>query len=442
MNYTWKTVYGDQRLVDLARQLRGESSDSEEEEVNDDDSDEYDSDDYEFVNEEDEDDNDNEEEEEDASSSEEEEVKESKYDKRLIKIWNKRFEQLKKYKAKHGHCNVPKQYHANKTLAVWVYTQRQQYKKLLEGLKTCMTNERVRILEGIGFEWAPMKDTWNHRFEELKNFKARYGHCNVPHKYEPNKTLAGWVHHQRYQFQLMSKGSNTQITEDRIKQLNDIDFEWAPKKDAWYDMFEELEKYKEQNGHCNVPYNYIANKALGGWVHTQRDQFQLMSKGSNAKITEERVKLLDNIGFEWTPMKSAWNEKFEELKKYKAQNGHCNVPKQHHANKSLAHWVQSQRRQYKAMMDGSKSQIVEERIKKLESIGFEWTPMKDAWNDRFEELKIFKARYGHCNVPRVYEPNKTLGGWVNKQRRQYNNKKIFTDINHYAIEHQHHYIGP
>ncbi|GFH61940.1 hypothetical protein CTEN210_18416 [Chaetoceros tenuissimus] len=96
-----------------------------------------------------------EEDEEDSSSSEEEEVKESKYS----EIWNERLEQLKEYKAQNGHCNVSTIDEGNKALGGWVSKQRRQYKRMLEGLKSSMTEEKVKKLENIGFEWSLRKNT-------------------------------------------------------------------------------------------------------------------------------------------------------------------------------------------------------------------------------------------------------------------------------------------
>ena len=61
-------------------------------------------------------------------------------------------------------------------------------------------------LEEIGFEWNQYESTWNVRFEELKEYKAQHGHCNVPQSFEINKALGNWVCTQRKQYNLMSKG--------------------------------------------------------------------------------------------------------------------------------------------------------------------------------------------------------------------------------------------
>mmetsp|Transcript_33464 Transcript_33464/g.73406 ORF Transcript_33464/g.73406 Transcript_33464/m.73406 type:complete len:830 (+) Transcript_33464:265-2754(+) len=48
---------------------------------------------------------------------------------------------------------------------------------------------------------------------------------------------------------------------------------------------------------------------------------------------------------------------------------------------------------------------------------------RDAWSERLAELRDFKAVHGHCNVPRGYADNPSLGRWVNKQRCHYKHMK-------------------
>lgn len=67
--------------------------------------------------------------------------------------WDKRFMELRQYKAEHGDCSVPTKYGANPALGRWVSTQRSQYKLYQLGVKTQMTEGRVRQLSAIGFRW-------------------------------------------------------------------------------------------------------------------------------------------------------------------------------------------------------------------------------------------------------------------------------------------------
>ena len=63
--------------------------------------------------------------------------------------------------------------------------------------------------------------------------------------------------------------------------------------------------------------------------------------------------------------------------------------------------------------------MTDERIAKLEKIGFVWDANEAAWTTRFVELVAYKQEHGDCNVPRNYGPNEQLGRWVFTQRYHY-----------------------
>jgi len=65
-------------------------------------------------------------------------------------------------------------------------------------MKTAMTDEKLEHLAALDFSWDPKKqreeETWNLRFEELKQFKSENGHCRVPQR---AGKLGKWVANQR-----------------------------------------------------------------------------------------------------------------------------------------------------------------------------------------------------------------------------------------------------
>merc|ERR1712150_227607 len=61
---------------------------------------------------------------------------------------------------------------------------------------------------------------------------------------------------------------------------------------------------------------------------------------------------------------------FGELESYKVKHGHCNVPP---IAGKLGRWVAYQRVQYRLLQEGKQSSMTDERIQKLESIGFQWS---------------------------------------------------------------------
>ena len=218
--------------------------------------------------------------------------------------WNDRLFELKDFKEENGHCLVPQRY---QQLGKWVHNQRQQYSLFKKGEDSAMTQERIAKLNEIGFVWdasdmcpAQINEAaWTARFAELVAYKTRHNNCLVPAKYEANKQLAKWVDKQREQYQLLKKGKNSTMTDERIAKLEKIGFVWDANEAAWTTRFVELVAYKQEHGDCNVPRNYGPNEQLGRWVFTQRYHYQRWNKGKKANITEARIAKLDAIEFEW-----------------------------------------------------------------------------------------------------------------------------------------------
>jgi len=127
------------------------------------------------------------------------------------------------------------------------------------------------------------------------------------------------------------------------------------------------------------------------------------------------------------PDNDTWNQRYKELIEYKQKHGNCDVPRGYGPNKQLGLWVRTQRNQYRLLQQENKSLMTEERIAKLEEIGFLWDASHLAashhdngtWNQRHKELMQYKQKHGNCNVPNQHQPNKQLGVWVMTQRTHY-----------------------
>ncbi len=197
--------------------------------------------------------------------------------------WEEMFTMLKEYKDKQGNCNVPQRWKANEQLGSWVNAQRQYYRKGI----SILSKDQIKRLEDIGFVWDTLKTRWEELFEVLKKYKKDHGDCNVPTNWTENMQLSNWVAVQRRNYK------NKILTDDNINCLENIGFEWGVLESQWEEMFEELKKYKENHGNCNVPKYWSKNKRLGNWVSVQR------SKYKNGKLGDDNINRLENIGFEW-----------------------------------------------------------------------------------------------------------------------------------------------
>ena len=93
-------------------------------------------------------------------------------------------------------------------------------------------------------------------------------------------------------------------------------------------------------------------------------------------MTTERTRELESIGFDWgrskTDFASIWSIRFQQLCEFKEQLGHCLVPVKYSANLKFGRWVSTQRSSYRFHQEGKPSSMTAERIRELESIGFDW----------------------------------------------------------------------
>ena len=118
----------------------------------------------------------------------------------------------------------------------------------------------------------------------------------------------------------------------------------ASHKKQWWERFQDMVNFKETNGHCVVPLYNPSNPSLSHWVKRQRCQYKLKIEGKHSTLTDERQKLLEDLGFTWDSHNAAWEERFHELLRFKEEHGHCDVPSTYKENPPLASWIKCQRR--------------------------------------------------------------------------------------------------
>jgi hypothetical protein len=103
-----------------------------------------------------------------------------------------------------------------------------------------------------------------------------------------------------------------------VDSLVGISIDRLEEQTTFWKLFNELVAFEEANGHLCVPTTYEENQPLANWVRN----IHLC----NISLTDRRMKLLNSIGFVWNAHDAAWEERFNELVKFKAKNGHTNVP--------------------------------------------------------------------------------------------------------------------
>jgi hypothetical protein len=247
----------------------------------------------------------------------------------------------------------------------------------------------VEILDRLGVSW----DRW---FGLLEIFSEENGHCNVPTNLKfRGLRLGKWVNKQRANRGLLS--------ESKVSRLDALGFSWDQKSEIWNATFTALKKFYECHGKETIPSRVMANGInLRTWCVSQRFR--------KNKLSSDQIKRLDSICFSWDPINELWDSAFSALKEFKEREGHCAVPRKLSINGiNLGNWVNSLRQK--------KKDLTADKIKRLDSIKFNWDPHAEKWDAAFSALKNFHKKEGHCFVPKqLYANGIKLQTWATAQR--------------------------
>mmetsp|Transcript_9947 Transcript_9947/g.9627 ORF Transcript_9947/g.9627 Transcript_9947/m.9627 type:complete len:423 (-) Transcript_9947:234-1502(-) len=307
------------------------------------------------------------------------------------------------------------------------------------------------------------------------NGKKEFGHCNVPipkdkvwGRAEMKKylKLRRWVRTQRHNYKKHQDNNGEPtgyINDETINMLDDVGFLWEliTPEERWHEHYQALLNYKEIHGHCLVPRPHRMQKdfeyfELSNWVGNQRTMYNYMKQGRKNSLDNEKIKLLEDIGFIWkvlpgmAPIKkkpkceNKWQERYDDLLRYKDIHGNTMVTKPKSMFKGdkwfeLANWVSTQRAHYNNTIRG-KAQMDPERIKLLEEAGFAWSCGKksakqtrsrgsnvEMWEERFKDFIEFKKKFSSSSVPKTWgtcvDPDLSKWGplarWMRTQRTNF-----------------------
>jgi hypothetical protein len=149
-----------------------------------------------------------------------------------------------------------------------------------------------------------------------------------------------------------------------------------PKARGKYKTFDErmedLKRFKETHGHVNV--SIPDDKSLAGFCVKARHARKNPGKTKSKQLTNEQIAAFDALDFDWTTQEYAtrsFDEKIKDLKEYKQKHGQVNVNT--HEDSSLYQFCLDVRHSLKQFEKDGKRKLTEERMVKLDALGFKWT---------------------------------------------------------------------
>ena len=318
-------------------------------------------------------------------------------------------------------------------------------KDRIKQVRETKTNQerRIRLIPEVSFDMEVLNEelfdvlmnlrerlghrTWEDNYKLAVEYYKENGHLEIPKTYQVTLeegmivNLGYWIITQRQLYK------NDKLSQDRIKLLEKIAMKWSNLL-TWEENYKLAEEYYRQNGHLEIIQNYkvtlqdgtIVN--LGNWISTQRQFYK------KCKLSEDRIKLLENIGMKWSNLLT-WEENYKLAEEYYRQNGNLEIPQRYKIEYgrgeiiSLGSWISKQRKLYK------NGRLLEDRVRLLESIGMKWSVLLK-WEDYYNFAKIYYKQNGHLEIPQKYKVTLkdgtivNLGFWINAQRQLHNKGKL------------------
>ena len=277
-------------------------------------------------------------------------------------LWEKNFIEAMTYYRQNGHLDVPYRYTSPNgiKLGVWVRNLRAIHTGRSKGAP--LTDEQIARLDSIGMLWDDkFTRMWNDSFAEAQKYYETNGNLDVPATYvsPSGYKLGDWITNQRE--------AAIRMSAERRDKLDSLGMIWQ-KPDSWEVRYALAKAYFDEHGDLNIPTQYKADGIwLNKWLNEQRQVY--FGKRPGKKLTEEQIKRLEAISFDWKcGFDRAWEERYVDAKLYYEAHGSLAVPKDYidSSGKLLAPWLIVQRKYYR------QGKLSDEQIQKLSDIGMAW----------------------------------------------------------------------
>ncbi len=298
------------------------------------------------------------------------------------------------------------------------------------GQKEAIVHEQFRIVDEVRDcikLFRRLNDTlnasWNLMYTVAEQYYAENGHLEVPKRYvtEEGYTLGAWLATQRRVYAGKTSGV---LTDEQIEKLNAIGMRWQGAREAaWEKYYAAAKAYYYERGDLlvNVNENDYRGVALGKWIAGLR-AYKKSGEG-RVYLTPERVAALEAIGMVWDVPDHYWEQNYRAAKAYYEEHGDLSVPHDYVDKNGirLGVWLAKMRAAGNGVSYRG-AELTPEQRKRLDALGMQWTSRHDAaWLQNFEEVRLYKERYGHLDVPVAYvsENGNRLGKWLRHQREAY-----------------------
>lgn len=141
----------------------------------------------------------------------------------------------------------------------------------------------------------------DQRYASLLRTRRRRG-VSLSQKDYPDRQVGILVNNHRKEWKLKMYAKSSSMTNERIQHLVDtLGFAWNSHDEIWNNSYLEMAAYNKEKGNVHFPREYMTENGLklGHWVINQCTQWSYNMENKTSSMTDERIGLLDNLGFVW-----------------------------------------------------------------------------------------------------------------------------------------------
>lgn len=169
-----------------------------------------------------------------------------------------------------------------------------------------------------------LSSAWETYYLAARQWYQENGNLRIPKSYVTSTglTLGSWIQTQRRVYSGTVTGN---LTEEKVRKLNEIGMIWDTKDRNWKKALAELQTYYSEHGNLDIKARYETSDGfkLGRWISNLR--VKVKTKGLDQTLTEEQQKQLAALGMIWDRNTEKWEEYFKAAEEYYQIYGNLEV---------------------------------------------------------------------------------------------------------------------
>ena len=223
--------------------------------------------------------------------------------------WETGYRYALQYYQENGDINsMPEKYTVNGfKLKSWVVNQRNRFRQ------GKLSEERIARMEEIGLRWTILEEVWENNYERAVAYYQKFGNLLVPVSYtcDDGFNLGVWINNLR------TKYRTKKLSDVQIERLEKIGMVWIVNDVRWENMIAHMLAYIKEHGNLNFSQHYVCEDGyrLGMCLTTLRKNYR------NGKLEEDKIRQLEELGFDWNPMQTLWMNGFRHAQNYFEEHG-------------------------------------------------------------------------------------------------------------------------